>query len=129
MIRRPPRSTLFPYTTLFRSGGHVRIYRGEVLRSRLTAAGLVPGGQHHAHALHAPFWWLKCAVGVDRDPAAVRAYHRLLVWDLTKRPWPTRVAERLLDPVIGKSLVVYADKPAVDVPAAASEPGLERTAV
>src|SRR3712207_7265651 len=24
MIRRPPRSTLFPYTTLFRSGGHAR---------------------------------------------------------------------------------------------------------
>src|SRR3712207_7084977 len=23
MIRRPPRSTLFPYTTLFRSAGHV----------------------------------------------------------------------------------------------------------
>src|SRR3712207_7257274 len=23
MIRRPPRSTLFPYTTLFRSGGHL----------------------------------------------------------------------------------------------------------
>src|SRR5437773_6636872 len=23
MIRPPPRSTLFPYTTLFRSGGHV----------------------------------------------------------------------------------------------------------
>src|SRR5689334_24448932 len=28
MIRRPPRSTLFPYTTLFRSGGaHVRLGR------------------------------------------------------------------------------------------------------
>src|SRR3712207_8689024 len=25
MIRRPPRSTLFPYTTLFRSGGVVRV--------------------------------------------------------------------------------------------------------
>src|SRR3712207_7619076 len=24
MIRRPPRSTLFPYTTLFRSGGQLR---------------------------------------------------------------------------------------------------------
>src|SRR3712207_7778574 len=24
MIRRPPRSTLFPYTTLFRSGGMIR---------------------------------------------------------------------------------------------------------
>src|SRR3712207_7731961 len=31
MIRRPPRSTLFPYTTLFRSPGHVR---GDVHRPR-----------------------------------------------------------------------------------------------
>ncbi len=108
-------------------GGHVRIYRGDVLRDRLSAAGLVPGAQHHAHALHAPFWWLKCAVGVDRDSAAVRAYHRLLVWDLTERPWPTRFAERLLDPVIGKSLVVYARKPPGAVPVHAPE--LEGTAV
>src|SRR3712207_9070488 len=26
MIRRPPRSTLFPYTTLFRSHGHNNLY-------------------------------------------------------------------------------------------------------
>jgi SAM-dependent methyltransferase len=94
-------------------GGHIRIYRGDALRARLSVAGLVPGRQHHAHALHAPFWWLKCAVGVERDAVVVRAYHRLLVWDLTRRPWLTRTAERLLDPLIGKSLVVYADKPAV----------------
>jgi SAM-dependent methyltransferase len=93
-------------------GGHVRIYRGTVLRARLTAAGLTLDGAHHAHALHAPYWWLKCAVGVENDNAAVRAYHRLLVWDLMKRPWLTRTAERLLDPVVGKSLVVYADRPA-----------------
>src|SRR5256886_8954564 len=31
MIRRPPRSTLFPYTTLFRSRKNVR-YRGEDIR-------------------------------------------------------------------------------------------------
>jgi hypothetical protein len=49
---------------------------------------------------------------VDTDSALVRAYHRLLVWDLTKRPWITRTAERLLDPLFGKSFVVYADKPA-----------------
>src|SRR2546426_9107853 len=29
MIRRPPRSTLFPYTTLFRSGGCGRHQRGQ----------------------------------------------------------------------------------------------------
>ncbi len=96
-------------------GGHIRIYRADVLRTRLASVGLTPGTSHHAHALHAPFWWLKCAVGVDRDAAVVRAYHRLLVWDLTKRPWLTRTAERVLDPVVGKSLVVYADKPAVAV--------------
>src|SRR2546421_9471355 len=28
MIRRPPRSTLFPYTTLFRSGGEVALRPG-----------------------------------------------------------------------------------------------------
>ena len=95
-------------------GGHIRIYRA---RRRSApgwpSVGLVPGGSHHAHALHAPYWWLKCAVGVERDAAVVRAYHRLLVWDLTKRPWLTRTAERVLDPLFGKSLVVYADKPAV----------------
>ena len=94
-------------------GGHIRIYKASVVRTRLAAVGLVPGGSHHAHALHAPFWWLKCALGVDREAAVVRAYHRLLVWDLTKRPWITRTAERLLDPLVGKSLVVYADRPAV----------------
>jgi hypothetical protein len=86
----------------------------------------VPGRQHHAHALHAPYWWLKCAVGVERDTAVVRAYHRLLVWDLTRRPGTTRLAEWVLDPVIGKSLVVYADKPAR--PAVAAARGRERTA-
>src|SRR3712207_7326507 len=35
MIRRPPRSTLFPYTTLFRSAGRgvVRAARAEVRRA------------------------------------------------------------------------------------------------
>jgi SAM-dependent methyltransferase len=99
-------------------GGHVRIYRGSELRSRLAATGLEPVDGHHTHALHAPYWWLKCAVGVDDgDHRLVQAYHRLLVWDMMKAPRITRIAERLLDPLIGKSLVVYLRKPA-----AATEP-------
>src|SRR3989442_7724509 len=37
MIRRPPRSTLFPYTTLFRSGGQYRMseFTGAVMRAQL----------------------------------------------------------------------------------------------
>ncbi|TFV87681.1 class I SAM-dependent methyltransferase [Blastococcus sp. CT_GayMR20] len=104
-------------------GGHIRIYTKPVVRTRLASVGLTPGESHHAHSLHAPFWWLKCAVGVERDTALVRAYHRLLVWDLTKRPWLTRTAERVLDPLFGKSLVVYADKPAVAQPLRAAGAG------
>ena len=93
-------------------GGHVRIYRGDELKRRLTTAGLTPVDQHHTHALHAPYWWLKCAVGVDdADHKLVQAYHRLLVWDLMKKPRLTRWVEKALDPVIGKSLVVYLRKP------------------
>ena len=44
-----------------------------------------------------------------RHPLA-RAYHRLLVWDIMNRPALTRVAERALNPLVGKSLVVYAAK-------------------
>lgn len=94
-------------------GGHIRIYRRSALLDRLRAAGLRVTGFHHAHALHTPYWWLRCAVGVDRDDhPLVKAYHSLLVWDITSAPWPTRLAERLLNPTLGKSLVVYAEKPA-----------------
>ncbi len=93
-------------------GGHVRIYRGSELRRRLTAAGLTPLGSHHTHGLHAPYWWLKCAVGVDdAEHPLVRAYHRLLVWDMMRAPWLTRTLERVLDPLVGKSLVLYLRKP------------------
>ena len=93
-------------------GGHIRIYKADELRGRLQQTGLVHVGGHHAHALHVPYWWLKCAVGVNRgDHRLVKAYHRLLVWDMMRAPWPTRLAERLLNPVIGKSVVVYLRKP------------------
>jgi len=88
-------------------GGHIRIYTKDVLQERLRAAGLTVTGTGYAHALHSPYWWLKCAVGVERDAAVVRAYHKMLVWDITDRPWVTRFLERALDPVIGKSIVVY----------------------
>ena len=46
-----------------------------------------------------------------RPTRPCKAYHRLLVWDIMKRPRATRCAERVLDPVIGKSLVLYFRKP------------------
>ena len=92
-------------------GGHVRIYHEWELRDRLRAAGLNPGFAHHAHALHSPYWWLRCAVGpADDSNALVGLYRRLLEWDIVAAPPVARWADRLLNPVLGKSLVVYATK-------------------
>jgi SAM-dependent methyltransferase len=93
-------------------GGHVRIYRRSALEERLSATGLRVTGHHYAHSLHSAYWWLKCAVGVDNDThPLVQGYHRLLVWDIEHRPLVTQLADRLLNPVLGKSLVVYLEKP------------------
>jgi 2-polyprenyl-3-methyl-5-hydroxy-6-metoxy-1,4-benzoquinol methylase len=93
-------------------GGHIRIFKADELQAKVESHGLTTTHRHHAHALHAPYWWLKCAVGVERDQHPfVRAYHRLLVWDMMKAPAATRLAERALDPVIGKSVALYFSKP------------------
>jgi ubiquinone/menaquinone biosynthesis C-methylase UbiE len=89
-------------------GGHVRIYTRAELETKLTRAGLTVTGKHHAHALHSAFWWLKCMT--NDGNALVGAYHRMLVWDIMRAPVWTRAPERALNPVLGKSLVLYARK-------------------
>ncbi len=108
------------------TGGHIRIYTDHELVDKVTKAGRpndgTPGeamtfeGKAYTHGLHAPYWWIKCAVGVENDghPLA-KAYHRLLVWEIMKNPLPLRLAGKVLDPVIGKSLVLYFRKPEIDV--------------
>ncbi|MBJ7308083.1 MAG: class I SAM-dependent methyltransferase [Acidimicrobiia bacterium] len=93
-------------------GGHVRIYAESELRQKMTAAGLLPGSSHRAHALHAPYWWLRCAVGPRNETnVAVKAYTKFLEWDIISAPPLTRLTEKALNPILGKSLVVYATKP------------------
>ncbi|MGZ7023843.1 MAG: methyltransferase domain-containing protein, partial [Ilumatobacteraceae bacterium] len=92
-------------------GGHVRIYSATELKAKLRSAGLAITGSHHAHALHAPYWWLKCAVGVRRDDhRLVEAYRRLLEWEIVKQPRTLKVVERTAAPLLGKSYIVYARK-------------------
>ena len=78
------------------------------------SAGLDLRGTHRAHALHSPYWWLKCAVGPRNDDhPAVAKYRKFLEWDIVEQPTSTRVAERLLSPALGKSIVFYGQKPQV----------------
>jgi SAM-dependent methyltransferase len=90
------------------AGGHVRIYRTRQLREKLALHGYQIHHSHYAHGLHSPYWWLKCAVGVDdAEQPLVKLYHRLLVWDMFHQPFLTRALEKVLTPLMGKSVVFY----------------------
>jgi SAM-dependent methyltransferase len=102
-------------------GGHVRIYRASELTDALAATGLRPLGSHHAHALHSPYWWVRCMFGAPDDGAWLsRQYERMLVWDIEHAPTALGTAERLLNPLLGKSVALYFEKPALT--AAARDP-------
>src|SRR3712207_8637445 len=68
MIRRPPRSTLFPYTTLFRSGPHVPGVAA--LAAQVLDREEGEGDGQQAEAAEA-----ECAR--DRDAAQLRHHHDL----------------------------------------------------
>src|SRR2546428_7327006 len=70
MIRRPPRSTLFPYTTLFRSAG---ILAG--IQSQVTDQGAAvrktldrTDGQHEGQSRHRPHTLVLTIGPVERFP-------------------------------------------------------------
>lgn len=90
-------------------GGHVRIYSATELKAKLRTAGFDIVGQHHAHALHSPYWWLRCAVGPRNEShRAVAAFRRFLEWDIINQPRGMKAVEKVLSPILGKSYVVYA---------------------
>jgi SAM-dependent methyltransferase len=91
--------------------GHVRIYKKSALIHQIESFGLSHFASHYAHSIHSPFWWLKCLAGPDRiDSNLVNLYHRVLVWDLMKQPKLTAFIDRMLNPILGKSLVLYFKK-------------------
>lgn len=89
-------------------GGHIRIFTKRDLADLLINAGAIYRRRHYAHSLHTPFWWLKCLLGLSRtDCMPVNLYHRFLVWDMMKQPRVIRLLEKMLNPLLGKSLVLY----------------------
>jgi SAM-dependent methyltransferase len=90
------------------AGGHVRIFNARYLRREIETQEFQFLTHHWAHALHSPFWWLKCLWwNTQEQSRLIRWYHRLLVWDLMQRPWITRTLEKCLNPLLGKSVVMY----------------------
>jgi SAM-dependent methyltransferase len=99
------------YHAPFVPGGHVRIYSATELKAKFRAAGLRVTNTHRTHALHSPYWWLRCAVGPQReDHALVNTYKKFLEWDIIAAPRITRLAEKVFAPLLGKSYVLYSVK-------------------
>src|SRR5260221_2710193 len=65
MIRRPPRSTLFPYTTLFRSSITVRVPR---------AGALYPGCDYTGPFAHI----LQAKMSIDRKSTRLNSSHTVI---------------------------------------------------
>ncbi len=92
-------------------GGHIRIYKKKHLHDMLTRHGFVCWKINYKHALHSPYWWLKCFVGLKNDDHfLVRNYRKFLEWDIMKKPPMVRKIEELLNPLLGKSIVYYLKK-------------------
>ena len=92
-------------------GGHIRIYRKAELIELLEAAGVRCRRIRYRHGLHAPYWWLKCLVGhKNEDFPLVKAYRKFLEWDIIRHPPLTALMDRILNPLIGKSIIFYLKK-------------------
>src|SRR3712207_8772188 len=77
MIRRPPRSTLLPYTTLFRSGRAEGAVQGAHLVKPHDVVGMRVGQQHRVDPADAAGEELGAQIrpGIDQDPGAPRGLH------------------------------------------------------
>src|SRR3712207_7866796 len=82
MIRRPPRSTLFPYTTLFRSAGRRRVGAASPLMAYLVICfffGLAGGIVGKIKGSSFLLWFLISAVlpiaGLDRKSTRLNSSH------------------------------------------------------
>ena len=91
--------------------GHIRIYKKKALINLFQHSDFTFRGCHYAHSLHSPYWWFKCLIGpAKEDSILINLYHRFLTWDILKQPGITRFMENLLNPILGKSLVLYFEK-------------------
>src|SRR2546426_3422152 len=73
MIRRPPRSTLFPYTTLFRSRRCARLG----LKGAMIMAS-PPEGRDYSEPGYDPFWAAAQDLRIDRKSTRLNSSHLVI---------------------------------------------------
>lgn len=90
-------------------GGHIRVFRPAQLAADMREAGFRLFALRHKHALHTPYWLLRCAFGLRREDACIpRAYYWLLERQITRGSVFMDRLEALADFIFPKSIVLYA---------------------
>src|SRR6266536_89865 len=79
MLRRPPRSTLFPYTTLFRSLQRARLRSGRPPSGRYSARAARVHGDRKSTRLNSSHEWISYAVFCLKKTMLVGGHLRHLV--------------------------------------------------
>src|SRR2546422_7242399 len=96
MIRRPPRSTLFPYTTLFRSLRHLtdELARSNSELQRFAYARFAGTGAHRGELLRAPGASLRSEEHTSELQSRLHLVCRLLLEKKKKKKRKIEVIER-----------------------------------
>jgi SAM-dependent methyltransferase len=90
-------------------GGHVRIYHPFELARKIAERRLSIYGVSFAHALHTPYWILRCIFGLHDQNARIPKWYHWLLIKFAASPTMTRV-ENFLNYLFPKSIVLYAQK-------------------
>src|SRR3712207_8418895 len=98
MIRRPPRSTLFPYTTLFRSAGPLRPLGVTTAGDTRHVPGVKSFAQQGFAGFEAPTWWAFLG-RAGTPPAILKRMEDALHGALASTEVRTRIEEQGADVV------------------------------
>ena len=92
-------------------GGHLRIFDQKKLVSEIQEEGFLFLSSERFHAIHSPYWWLRCFFWNSQDSNfIVKLYKKILERHILKKPLLIDIIDKLLNPILGKSFSMYFEK-------------------
>ena len=92
-------------------GGHLRIFNQKKLVSEIQEEGFLFLSSERFHAIHSPYWWLRCFFWNSQDSNfIVKLYKKVLERHILKKPLFIDMIDKLLNPILGKSFSMYFEK-------------------
>ena len=92
-------------------GGHLRIFNQKKLVSEIQDEGFIFLSSERFHAIHSPYWWLRCFFWNSQDSNfIVKLYKKILERHILKKPLLIDMIDKLLNPILGKSFSMYFEK-------------------